>query len=92
MNCFYYVYVLSMTDGKLYVGYTSDLYKHISEHSSGLVTSTKPRLPLKLIFYEAYRNKYDALRREKYLKSSKGKTTLKTMLKEDMHMMEISKK
>jgi predicted GIY-YIG superfamily endonuclease len=35
-----------------------------------------------LIFYEAYKNKYDALRREKYLKTTKGRTTLKSMLRE----------
>lgn len=39
-------------------------------------------MPLELIHYEAYRNKKDAKRREKYLKGNKGKTTLKTMLKE----------
>jgi len=35
-----------------------------------------------LIFYEAYLDKYDALRREKYLKSTKGKTTIRTMLRD----------
>lgn len=39
-------------------------------------------MPVELVFYEAYRNKYDALRREKYLKTSKGKSTLKNMLRE----------
>jgi len=35
-----------------------------------------------MIFYEAYRNLKDAKRREKYFKTTKGKTTLKIMLKE----------
>lgn len=52
------------------------------EHNNGKSFFTKSRGPWKLIFYEAYLNKYDALRREKYLKSSKGKTTVQTMLKE----------
>lgn len=52
------------------------------KHSKGQVIATKHRLPVELIFYEAYLNKYDALRREKYFKSSKGKTALKVMLKE----------
>jgi putative endonuclease len=46
------------------------------------VLSTKPRLSVRLVFYEAYLDKYDALRREKYLKTDKGKTTLKSMLRE----------
>ncbi len=39
------------------------------------------RRPLKLISYEAYLNEYDAKRRETYLKSAKGRTTLKTILR-----------
>jgi predicted GIY-YIG superfamily endonuclease len=58
------------------------LKKRYIEHQQGKAPSTVPRLPIELIFYEAYKNKYYALRREKYLKSSKGKTTLKAMLKE----------
>lgn len=80
---FYYVYVLySHKDRKFYIGFTENLKKRFVEHQQGKVPSTTPRLPVELIFYEAYRNKYDALRREKYLKSSKGKTTLQSMLKE----------
>lgn len=79
----YYVYILqSDKDNKLYIGFTTDLRKRIGKHKSGKVFTTKARLPLKLIFYETYLNKYDALRREKYLKTNKGKTTLKSMLKE----------
>jgi putative endonuclease len=80
---FYYIYVLlSQIDKGFYVGSTSDLRKRVIRHQKGEVQSTKNRRPLELIFYEAYLNKYDAIRREDYLKSSKGKTTLKNMLKE----------
>jgi putative endonuclease len=48
----------------------------------GKNVSTKNRRPLELIFYEAFPNKFDALRRESYFKTSKGKATLKQMLKE----------
>ncbi|MBI5664309.1 MAG: GIY-YIG nuclease family protein [Nitrospirae bacterium] len=80
---FCYVYVLySHKDRRFYIGFTENLKKRYEEHQQRKVFSTAPRLPIELIFYEAYRNKYDALRREKYLKSSKGKTTLKSMLRE----------
>lgn len=80
---FYYVYVLrSLKDNKFYIGYTADLKKRFKEHQEGDVTSTKSRSPFELIFYEAYRNKYDAIRREKYFKTSKGKNTLTQMLRE----------
>jgi putative endonuclease len=78
----FYVYILSNKEGVLYTGFTSNLKKRFVEHNNGKSFFTKSRGPWKLIFYEAYLNKYDALRREKYLKSSKGKTTVQTMLKE----------
>jgi len=79
----FFTYVLrSLKDGKMYIGFTQDLRKRFQEHQNGKSTATECRRPLELIFYEAYKNKYDALRREKYFKSSKGKTTLKSMLRD----------
>jgi len=80
---FYYVYVLlSSKDNKFYIGSTKDLRRRFQLHQKGQVDATKNRLPVEVIFYEAYLNKYDAIRRENYFKSTKGKRTLKNMLKE----------
>jgi putative endonuclease len=68
--------------GKLYIGYTTDLKARFKKHNAGEVFSTKPYLPWKLIFYEAYPKSSDAKRREMYLKTVKGRTTLKTMLRD----------
>lgn len=77
----YYVYVLhSMKDGRLYTGFTSDLKKRLNEHLTAKVKSTERRLPLKLIYYEAYLNKTDAESREKFLKSGSGKRCIKKQL------------
>ena len=79
----FYTYVLlSEKDQKLYMGYTENLRNRLALHQAGLVPSTATRRPVRLIFYEAYPNKYDALRRERYIKTDKGKTTLKSMLRE----------
>ena len=79
----FYTYVLrSLKDGKMYTGFTQDLRNRLKEHEEGKSPATEPRRPLELIFYEAYRNKYDALRREKYFKSSKGKATIQSMLRD----------
>lgn len=84
----YYTYVLlSQKDLKFYIGYTNNLKERLVRHEKGLVPSTAARQPLRLIFYEAYCNQYDALRREKYLKTNKGKTTLKTMLRDFLRKM-----
>lgn len=65
----FFVYILkSLKDNKLYIGYTSDLRKRIEEHNSGKSKSTSPRIPFKLVYYEAYLSKEDAERREEMLK------------------------
>ena len=80
---FFYVYVLHHPNKNfIYIGYSENLKQRVLEHNSGKVKSTKSYSPLKLIFYEAYPTKSDAKRREKYLKSNKGRTTLMTMLKD----------
>ncbi len=80
---FYYVYVLrSLVKDFIYVGFTTDLKRRFSQHNNREELSTKHYAPLELIYYEAYRNEKDAKRRERYLKTTKGKTTLKIMLKE----------
>ena len=80
---FYYVDILqSISHKMLYIGFTQNLRERFRSHNANENQATKNRGPWKLIFYEAYLNKYDALRREKYLKSTKGRTTTKTMLSE----------
>lgn len=80
---FYYVYVLrSLARDFIYVGFTHDLRRRVDDHNSGKEFSTKPYTPFDLIHYEAYRSEKDAIRRERYFKTTKGKTTLRTMLKE----------
>lgn len=80
---FYYVYVLYNTSKNfIYIGYSEDLKNRLLSHNKGENQSTKAYIPLELIHYEAYRNIKDAKRKETYLKSNKGRTTLLTMLKE----------
>ncbi len=65
----YYVYVLhSVKDKKLYIGCTSDLKRRFEQHNEGENISTKSRRPFKLVYYESYLSKKDAMIREKKLK------------------------
>ena len=68
----YYVYLLRLEGIKnkdFYIGYTSDLKERMKQHVAGETKTTKGRNP-KLLYYEAYNNKYLALKREKAIKSS----------------------
>ena len=73
----YYVYILfSKKDNKFYTGCTNDLKDRIKRHNHGQVSTTKNMRPLYLFYYEACLNKDDAYKREKYLKTARGKRAL----------------
>jgi putative endonuclease len=81
----YYVYVLlSEKDNNfyIYIGFTENVGQRFDEHNAGKNASTRSRRPFKLIYYEGHTSKSDALRREKYFKTTKGKVTLKQILKD----------
>ena len=79
----HYVYVLrSLKDGGWYSGSTGDLKKRLEEHNKGYEPGTRDRKPFELAYYEACQSKYDAVRREKYLKTTYGKRYLKNRLKD----------
>jgi putative endonuclease len=78
----HYTYVLlSSEDGEWYTGATSDLKTRLREHIQGEVTSTRFRRPLRLVYYEACLDAADAYRRERYLKTGKGKRYLRQRLR-----------
>lgn len=65
----YYLYILkSRVDQELYIGYTDNLKRRLSEHNNGKVKSTKSRKPFKLRYYEAFFSENDARKRECSLK------------------------
>jgi putative endonuclease len=77
----YYVYVLqSELDDRFYTGFTKDLEKRVEEHNSGMSSSTKGRIPLKLVYYEFCLNLKDAMKRERYLKTTWGKRYIKNRI------------
>ncbi|MDA3815110.1 MAG: GIY-YIG nuclease family protein [Patescibacteria group bacterium] len=73
----YYVYILRCNDDKIYTGCTKDLRDRIYRHKKGYVSATADRVPIRLINYVAFRNKYKAYEFEKYLKSGSGRSFIK---------------
>ena len=64
-----YVYILRCNDGTLYTGWTNDLINRVNIHNKGKGAKyTKARLPVKLVYYETYNSKRDALKREYEIK------------------------
>lgn len=77
----YYVYILfSKKDKKLYIGYSADLKNRILAHLNGRVGATKNRLPLQLVYYEAFINEKAARKQELFYKTGQGRRILKNRL------------
>ncbi|MBI5071803.1 GIY-YIG nuclease family protein [Candidatus Falkowbacteria bacterium] len=68
----HYCYILrSKINGKLYIGFTSDLRRRLEEHNKKQSKSTKSGAPFELVYYEAYKSSKDARDRERKLKMFK---------------------
>jgi len=76
----YCVYILrSLKDGKNYIGFTNNLSRRINEHNEGLVKSTRFRKPMTLIYQEEFSRKRDAMNREKFFKTGKGREFINSL-------------
>jgi putative endonuclease len=76
----YTVYVIQNPKGQLYKGYTEDIQERLRYHDEGLSHWTKFRDPWTLVHSEQYESKTEALKREKFFKSGKGREYLKKII------------
>ena len=77
----YITYVLySSSSDRLYIGQTSNLPARLSRHNKKLVKSTKHYTPWKLIHREEFETRSEAMKREKELKSHKGREFIRGLL------------
>ena len=64
-----YVYILRCKDDSLYTGWTNNLEKRTAAHSQGKGAKyTKARLPVFLVYSEAFETKQEAMQREYVVK------------------------
>ena len=58
----YYAYLLQCAENNMYAGYTNDLSQRIEAHNNGIGAKyTRSRLPVKLMYYEGFTSKSEAL-------------------------------
>ncbi|MFA6006300.1 MAG: GIY-YIG nuclease family protein [Candidatus Paceibacterota bacterium] len=79
----YYVYFLkSLKNNSRYIGSTSDLKERVKRHNAGFGGRySSINKPFKLVYYEAYLDKRDALAAEKFYKTGFGREAIKSRLK-----------
>jgi len=74
----------SKKDHDLYIGRARNLERRFKEHNGGRVPSTKSRVPFVLVYYEAYREENDAIRREEKLKTGQQRELLRERINGSM--------
>ena len=64
-----YTYIVKCRDNTYYTGWTKDLDRRMKAHNSGTGAKyTRSRRPVRLVYYEAYRTKEEAMRRQREIK------------------------
>ena len=76
----WFVYsLLSLKDGGLYIGMTSDVSRRVDEHNRGYHRSTRVRAPFEVIYAKEFHSRPVARRHEKFLKSTRGREMLRAV-------------
>ncbi len=77
----FYAYVLQpLKKNILYKGSTENLNQRLEQHNNGLVTFTSKFRPWKIVYFETFSTRAEAMVREKFFKSGKGREWLKNII------------
>lgn len=77
----FFAYVIKSVDHDyFYKGHCEDLEKRLKQHNAGYTESIKKWIPFKIIYFESFDTREEAIRREKYFKSAAGRRFLKNKL------------
>ena len=77
----FYLYVLrSQQTGDLYVGSTADVEKRLQRHNRGDAKSTRHGVPWAVLHTESFVTRSEAVRRERYYKTGRGREEIQRLL------------
>ena len=78
----YTVYVLINKESKIYVGQTNDIERRLNEHNNDFKGKirryTKNKGPWILKLKEEYKTRSESIKRERFLKSHKGRELIRS--------------
>ncbi len=77
----YYIYVLkSQKNNRYYTGSAQDVGARVAQHNAGKSPYDKLNKPFDILHQEAFSTRGEAVRRERYLKTGKGREELSQIL------------
>ena len=76
----YYIYVLrSEKTERLYTGSCENVDRRLREHNSGQSKATRHGVPWHLVYTESFDTRSEAMQRELFLKTGKGRAELRRL-------------
>lgn len=88
-----YTYMVECSDGTLYTGWTNDLEERVKTHNRGAGAKyTRSRLPVRLVYYELFATKQEAMKRECAIKKMTRKDKLSLLQVCDRQVKETCEK
>lgn len=77
-----FTYIVECSDHTLYTGWTNDLEKRIEAHNTGKGAKyTKTRRPVRLVYFETFATKEEAMSREYHIKRMSRQEKMKLISK-----------
>jgi putative endonuclease len=77
----FYVYVLqSLKDFSFYIGQCDDLDRRMSKHFDGFSKYTASKKPLRLVYFEIFSSRSEAIKREKAIKNKKSRIFIENLI------------
>ena len=87
-----YTYILECGDGSLYTGWTNDLVRRMKAHNAGRGAKyTRSRLPVRLVYFEEFASRQEALRREWQIKHTMTRAQKQALIDKKTEKIIINK-
>ncbi|MGV8018066.1 MAG: GIY-YIG nuclease family protein [Ignavibacteria bacterium] len=81
----YFTYILKSTIvDRFYIGSTSNLENRLIHHNSGHSRSTKKYIPWEIVYFEEYKTRSEAIKREYALKRIRNRETLLKIIRKEI--------
>ena len=78
----YTTYILqSEQDNSYYIGQTEDIEKRLEYHNKGLSKYTSTKTPWKIVYFEEFETRKEAIQRELFLKKQRNKAFYNRLIK-----------
>jgi putative endonuclease len=71
----YYTYIIqSELDNSYYIGSTEDVKLRLARHNEGTTKYTSKKIPWKLVYFEVFATRSEAMSREAFLKKQRNRS------------------